>query len=341
MGSGLRAARRPWLPWVVAGAVLVGTSLGVAGVLLWGRTPVGGGAGPPILVGLPLEEAGPVPADEPWSRPVGALPAAGGPPLILDGALFERAASGFLPTVAPDGRQPRAVLRRRAAASAPKRVAILMLEIGLDEAASARALAFPQPLTLVVSAYADPRRGWYRAARWAGHDTLLELPTRPLRFPLDDAGPLALVPESPSPAAVEGLLARGIGYPGVAADAGAFAVDPARFAPVAAILADRGLALVELGSAALAAVCREQGLPRLHAGQPIDADPSSEAIDAALAALEAKAAEEGSAIGFGRPSPSTIDRLARWASGLAARGTALVGVGELLEDEAVREAVDR
>jgi len=258
-------------------------------------------------------------------------PAAGGPPLVLDAALFEPTPHGFAPRIAPDGRQPWNTHRRRAPSARGPRVAIILVEIGLDERASASALAAGFPLTLVVSPYADGERGWYRSARWAGHETLLELPVRPLGFPTDDAGPLSLEPDATPNSRLDVVLARGIGYVGVFLDAGQFAARSVAFDPIAAALASRGLALVEVGSAVLEPLARHHRLPYLNVSKAVDREPSPAGIDGALAALEVRAREDGYAAGYGRPFAITIDRLAHWAAGLHSRGVALVSVGELLD----------
>lgn len=267
------------------------------------------------------------PADGPADA---GVPAKGGPPLVLDAALFETTPHGFVPTIAPDGRRPGDVLRRRAPRSSAPRVALLLVEIGLDEKASARALTGSAALTLVVSPYAARVGGWIRSARWAGNETLLELPTRPSRFPLDDRGPLALEPDGGS--ALVPILARGIGYLGVCLEAGSFETAPASFDPIASALARRGLALVELDAAALEPVARRHGLTYLGGVQPIDRDPSPTAIDESLEALRSRAVANGAAVGYGRPFEITLDRIAQWSARLASQGVSLVGIGELLEE---------
>lgn len=274
-------------------------------------------------------------ADGRVSRPAegpadAGVPAKGGPPIVLDAALFETTPHGFVPAIAPDGRRPGDVLRRRAARSPAPRVALLLVEIGLDEKASTRALKGSAALTLVASPYAPRAGGWIRSARWAGHETLLELPTRPSRFPLDDRGPLAL--ESDGASALDRILARGIGYLGVCLEAGSFEATPASFDPIAAALARRGLALVELDATALEPVARRHGVTYLGGVQPIDRDPSPAAIDEALEALRHRAVANGSAVGYGRPFEITLDRIARWSARLASQGISLVGIGEFLEE---------
>lgn len=326
--TGARSAR---LPWVVAGALLLGTLIGSAGAILSG--PSAPRSEPPAaLVELPRDLGSSSAERSAWPAAEGT-PSAAGPPLVLDGALFEATPGGLVPRIAPDGRRPRDVHRRRADPLPGPRVAVLLLEIGLDAKASAQALTLPAPVTFVVSPYADPAQSWFRAARWAGHETLLELPARPERFPIEDAGPLALAPDGTPASQLDRILVRGIGYLGVATHAGAFRARPEAFAAVAESLARRGLALAEIGSTALEPVANRFGLPYRGVATAIDENPSAEAIDVALAALEARASSEGVALGYGRPLPVTLDRLARWSRSLPSRGISLVGIGELLRAE--------
>jgi len=107
---------------------------------------------------------------------------------------------------------------------------------------------------------------------------------------------------------------------------------PASFDTIAAALARRGLALVEIDSAVLEPVARRHGLPYLGGVQPIDADPSPAAIDAALEVLRSRAIAKGYAAGYARPFEITLGRIAQWSARLASHGVSLVGIGELLEE---------
>ncbi len=326
----------PWsgaqrLPWVVAAASGIGSILGLGLVLLAAPAPGERDPGPRVLE-LPVEQPASVGWDEPWAERLPALPVAGGPPLVLDAALFEPSAWGFLPLATADGRLPRTALGRRPSPIDGPRIAVLLVEVGLDEAAFVRVLSLTRPVTLVVSPYADPRRGWYRAARWMGFETALELPIRRTSSPLEDAGPLALRPPLSDASQLAAVLARGLGYVAVALGPMAAANEPAAFAPIVSELARRGLGLVELGTSDLAPLARAEGVPYLRVDGPVDADPAPEAIDAALRGLEKRATSKGFAAGFGRPLAVTLDRLTRWGQELPGRGITLVGVSALFDD---------
>ena len=98
------------------------------------------------------------------------------------------------------------------------------------------------------------------------------------------------------------------------------------YAMVQVTLASRGLLYVD----------PRPGAPRpAHvAGRSVDIvvddPPNRQEIETKLAALEQLAREKGSALGLAGPlRPVTVDRLAAWASGLDARGIALVPVSAL------------
>ena len=64
----------------------------------------------------------------------------------------------------------------------------------------------------------------------------------------------------------------------------------------------------------------------------IDEPATAQAIDSRLAELEGIARERGSAMGLvGAPRPVTVDRIAAWTEGLAARGLALAPVSAVVQ----------
>lgn len=324
----MRGGHARLVPWVVAGALLAGTATGVGLV-----AAIGSPARPEderhlVELSFPREPESSVAIP---SLEEGSVPPLGGPRLLLDPALLEPTLEGGIPRVAPDGRRPIDMHRRRAPLGSGPAASIVLIEIGLQRAASIAAGRLSEPITLAVSPYAEDTAAWLRAARWRGHETLLELPIRPAGYPVDDAGPLSLSSEPEDVSRLDRALARGMGYLGVAVRAGVFKSDAQAFMPIARTLAQRGLALVELGSDGLATVARDTGLAYLTIEGPIDQDGGGETIDAALSRLEARARSDGSAAAFARPLEITIDRLARWSSTLPGKGIELVGVGALLE----------
>jgi polysaccharide deacetylase 2 family uncharacterized protein YibQ len=324
--------RASWLVSLAVGgvAVLAGTaaaSLVPRGEIRYIDVPI---------VRLPLstlpESAGPV------ARPGLATLASPEPPReiglpgAVDPALLESSAVGALPRIAADGRTP---LRQYAhpTASACDRpcVGLIVTGLGLAGDVTTRALALPGLVGLSFSPYVDVTV-WPARARRHGHEVLLDLPLQPTRYPRDDGGPLTVPMSSPGiePALLR-ALAAGSGYVALAASAGAFAGDPASFAPVAQMLRQRGLGFVELSGGNLGRPAQAESLPYVVALGPIEADPSPAAIDGALAAVEAAALHGGAALAFSRPTPVSLDRLAHWLETLPGKGLLLVPPSRLLE----------
>jgi polysaccharide deacetylase 2 family uncharacterized protein YibQ len=71
-------------------------------------------------------------------------------------------------------------------------------------------------------------------------------------------------------------------------------------------------------------------MPSARADVVIDANPTPEVIEAALARLLDLARERGSAIGVASASPMSVELLARWANGLESKGVALVPLSALM-----------
>jgi polysaccharide deacetylase 2 family uncharacterized protein YibQ len=294
------------------------------------------------LAGLPVAEGGlaPVaaaPSLGPLPPPLAAAPLpAEAPPLLAIHDLVEVTPLGRLPRIGADGRRSVDAYRRQepAAPGGSPRVAILLVELGLSRAAAEQAVSLPPAIAFAISPYAHDGAGWQVWTRSQGREAILTLPVMPAAASLDDAGPDALSPGGGALQAglpLSRLLARGRGYPAVALPAGAFAAAPARFEPLAAALAARGLGLIELGDRALAPVAARAGLAYLAAAGPIDGDGGGPGIERALAAIESQALAQGRAIGYGRAIPITIERLAAWANSLPRKGIRLVGPGDLLQ----------
>jgi polysaccharide deacetylase 2 family uncharacterized protein YibQ len=98
-------------------------------------------------------------------------------------------------------------------------------------------------------------------------------------------------------------------------------------------MAERGLVFLDDGSISQSvapAVATTTGASLARADLVIDAQVKPEAIDAALRKLESLARERGMGIGTASALPSSVDRVARFAQGLEARGIALVPLSALI-----------
>jgi polysaccharide deacetylase 2 family uncharacterized protein YibQ len=94
------------------------------------------------------------------------------------------------------------------------------------------------------------------------------------------------------------------------------------------------LALVEAGGAALTGSAQASGLPYLATADPVDAEPTPEAIDRSLAQIAARALHEGRAVALAGALPASFDRITTWADGLRQLGIDLVPPSRLLLPDA-------
>ncbi|MFN6956128.1 MAG: divergent polysaccharide deacetylase family protein [Acetobacteraceae bacterium] len=291
--------------------------------------------------------AAPFLPERPAAAPLGVAtpPAALPPPAEItpgpipppDPGLTEASRHGPLPRIGPDGRSPARLYARAFDRSQPgPRVAVLVGGVGMSARLAEEAIArLPPEVSLALSPYAPNPGPILAAARARGIETLMSLPFEPQGWPLNDPGDQALLTGLPMEQNLDRLfwaLSRAQGQIGAVGALGPlrgerFAAQPGALEAVQRILASRGLAYVE---------------PRPGAAGPafawgvavdlvLDEPPGAAAIDARLAALEARARERGTAIGYaGDPSPVLVARIAAWAEGLARRGVVLAPVSAMI-----------
>jgi polysaccharide deacetylase 2 family uncharacterized protein YibQ len=256
-----------------------------------------------------------------------------------DPRLVERSKYGVLPRIGDDGTRPSQVYARpllvaeKLRIGAP-RVALLVGGLGLSESGTLDAIArLPGAVSLGFAPYgADVARD-VASARDAGHEVVLQLPMEPFDYPANNPGAHTLLTglsEAENRDSLHWLMTRFTGYVGVMNYLGAkFTADRSALSPVLGEVASRGLLYLDDGGSPRS-LAREQAaaarLPSAGADVVIDADPSPQAIDAALVRLEALARANGAAIGVAAALPASVDHVGRWARSLEARGVALVPV---------------
>jgi uncharacterized protein len=337
--------RSPRAPLTVAAIVLSALVATLVGTPLLGvQAPLRYGAVPHIERDVPqqavplLRQLALFGLDSPRAPPpgfVGPPPDPAAPRLDVDPALVEWRGGAALPRIAADGRRALDVYARAVPAGAAERarVAILVVDLGLDGERLEQSVLLPGALGLAHTPYAAHLPAWQLHARWHGHEVLLELPLQAGELDAADPGPWAIastaLPETQL-VGLERVLARSDGYIGLAASSEAFASLADRFAAIAGELGDRGLGFVELGDNRLSAVAGDAGLPYASAIGPLDAVLEADAIDAALGRLEDLALRDGLALGYVQAYPMTFDRLWHWSSTLDAKGITLVPVGRVL-----------
>ena len=261
--------------------------------------------------------------------------------------LVEESQYGPLPKVATDGRRPIDVYARpskyaeKAAPGEKPRIAVLINGMGLSDGVTAEAIkGLPAPISVAYGAYGRNLQDWVERARGAGHEVLLQVPLEPLDYPTNDPGPhtlLTSLPPEENMKRLQWLMSRFTGYVGVTNQMGAkFETTQASLVPVLEEIKARGLLFLDDGTvkdSAGSQVAGTIGLDYAAADVQIDAVPSPDDINKALARLEAVAKEKGSAIGVASAKPGTIKQISQWAGQLQGKGIVLIPVSAAIRSQ--------
>jgi polysaccharide deacetylase 2 family uncharacterized protein YibQ len=261
--------------------------------------------------------------------------------------LVEDSQYGPLPKVATDGRRPIDVYARpskyavKAAPGEKPRIAVLINGMGLSDGVTAEAIKdLPAQISVAYGAYGRNLQDWVERARGSGHEVLLQVPLEPLDYPTNDPGPhtlLTTLPPEENMKRLQWLMSRFTGYVGVTNQMGAkFETAQASLVPMLEEIKARGLLFVDDGTVKDSAgpqVAGAIGLDYAAADVQIDATPSPDDINKALARLEAVAKEKGSAIGVASAKPATIKQISQWAGQLQGKGILLIPVSAAIRSQ--------
>ncbi|MCB1971748.1 MAG: divergent polysaccharide deacetylase family protein [Geminicoccaceae bacterium] len=354
----LKSSRLPFFGMV---ALLLGIGLGAATMWLFdirGDVSLEGTQGE-VVMPLPatLHEEVPAPTEMiygvDWHSPgPGPLPKEERintrPPVEIFTKLLENSPYGRIPRRSEDGStslrtyaaaEPVAEAKGgsgpavNAVASGP-RIAIMVIDLGLDKQVSSQSVALPPALSFGVSPYVSTTADWQRFMRWNGHETLTMMPVETSNPNEKDEGALALTVDGSDADRIDEaqqVMSRGLGYIGLTGAANSFAVEPEAFAAVAGDLAGRGLGFVEIGGTFLQQIAAEQGLPYTAMTMALDSDLTPALIDRQLRDLERLALASGVGTAYTRPVPVVLDRIWNWSQGLSEKGITLVPVSELMQ----------
>jgi len=219
-------------------------------------------------------------------------------------------------------------------------IAIVIDDMGIDKADSARVIGLPGPLTIAFMSYATELEPQAQAARAAGHEIWLHVPMEPMDGELD-AGPNVLktgLPPDENRRRLDWALSRLQGYVGVNNHMGSkFTKSEADMALVMEALKARGLAFLDSRTTketVAAKVAGEFGVPHIDRNVFIDNDETVAAVQAKLAETEQYARQHGYALAIGHPHLATIEALSEWLPTLRAQGFVLVPASTLLRLEA-------
>jgi uncharacterized protein len=259
---------------------------------------------------------------------------------VPDPDLIDKIGNGLLPRIGPDGTRPWRAYGRPPGTVQPGhgRVALVITGIGLSNSATEATFnRLPPEVSVAISPYSSQPQSVFERARASGREALLQIPMEPFDFPSSDPGPQSLLVGTSAQQNIERLrwsMARFAGYLGVVPMMGSrFTSAPEALRPVIEELRARGLAIVDDGASVrsqISETARGVGAAFARANAVIDASPTPDRIDEALAALETRAREQGSAIGFASALPISLERITRWRRDLERRGVTLVPVSSLI-----------
>lgn len=215
-------------------------------------------------------------------------------------------------------------------------IAVVIDDMGLNEARSQRTIDLPGPLALSFLTYARDLPSWVARARAAGHEVLAHLPMEPLD-PSHDPGPDALrVSMSPGEvrAAVAARLDGWSGYVGVNNHMGSrFCQDRRLMDAMMHELKSRGLFWLDSRTTERSvgiAAAKDAGVASLERFVFLDVIDDTDAVLGQLRRLERRGRWRGRAIGIGHPHEATIQALAQWLPTLQHKRRVLVPITALL-----------
>ena len=257
---------------------------------------------------------------------------ASGAGALLDPKLLETTRHGSIPKIGPDGTRPSARYAHPRQVPPNKKdmpvIAIVIGGLGISASGTADAFAkLPAPVTFALAPYGADLEKLAEHARADEHEILLQVPMEPFDFPDNDPGPQTLLTSLSSEQNIDRLhwlMSRFQGYVGVMSYMGArFTASEPALAPVLQDTAKRGLIFVDDGSSSRSIASQLAGshnLPFAKADLVLDIVPTPVEIDRALARLEMRARDAGTAVGFATAQPATIARIAEWAKKAESRG---------------------
>lgn len=218
-------------------------------------------------------------------------------------------------------------------------IAIIVTGLGLSESGTSTAIdSLPAPVTLAFAPYGKTLPNTVGAARAAGHEILLEVPLEPFDYPDNDPGPDTLLTGQAPRANLERLfsvMGKFGGYVGLINHMGArFTSSSADFGPIMEELGARGLGYIDDGSSNRSLAPQLAAANAVEFGRAdmmLDSNPARAPILDALKALEAKALENGSAIGVISALPISVATLAEWSKTVEERGFVIVPVSALMK----------
>lgn len=240
---------------------------------------------------------------------------------------------GDLPKVGNNGAKPSTAYARPSdpSISLPK-IAILIEGIGLSRQASLAAInKLPPEVSLVLSPYGRDLDDWVFRSRLAGHEVFMSLPMESEKFPLEDAGPLALdtrIQVAENKRRLDTVMASAGGYVGLVSYLGSrFLKAEGQIRELLKIANGRGLMFIIGGRKSrndATQIAADLGIPRAETEFYLDETPSIQEIRTALDRAVSLAKDKGSVLVIARPYPVTLGSIVDWTKTIPDAGVALV-----------------
>ena len=257
---------------------------------------------------------------------------------LLDSNLLEATRHGSIPKIGPDGARPSVRYAQPRDLPPDKKdaplVAIIIGGLGISATGTADAFTkMPSAVTFALAPYGADLEKLAERGRASKHEVLLQVPMEPFDYPDNDPGPqtlmTSLTPEQ-NVDRLHWLMSRFQGYVGLISFMGArFTASEQGLSPVLRDIAKRGLIYVDDGSSSRSIATQlagTQNLPFAKADIVLDTVPTTAEIDHALARLEMKARDSGTAVGYATAKPGTIARIAEWIKKAESKGIILVPI---------------
>ena len=193
-------------------------------------------------------------------------------------------------------------------------------------------------MTLAFAPYGKTLPKTVAAARAGGHEVFLEIPLEPFDYPQNDPGPQTLLTGEADPRQSRQAVLADVALRRLCRGHQQYGRPlhrlGRRFLPVMEELGSRGLGYLDDGSSnrSLAPqLAAGNKVPFSRADMIIDANPGREPILAALGSLEAKAKQNGYAIGIVSALPISIATVTEWSRELENKGMMLVPASALMK----------
>lgn len=222
---------------------------------------------------------------------------------------------------------------------APKKIVIIIDDMGVSRKLSKETLELPGPLTLAFLPYASGLKSITKEARDKGHELMIHMPMEPINSKLD-VGSIALLDdmkEKEINKALDEAFASFEGYVGINNHMGSKVTQNKEIMDlVMERLTEKDLLFVDsktISTSLAGAVAAQHGLDYAERDVFLDHHDNDEFVKDSLSRVEAVARRRGYAIAIGHPKSSTIKNLKEWLPTLKEKGFEIVPISEVVKND--------